>query len=233
VFASAESATNLRVPQNPNFPLGFGDPTTSCGFLRRNKTFPLLTTAGCPILCVLGKGWDTRLLVSRFVVSHPSQKARRMGHPEICCSAQDFHVGPFHAPAGRRSRWMTLMKAAHSVLGGAAYRKFGPLRSWQRVGYAAVGSRFVVSDPSQKSAKDGAPGNMLPCARLPWWPRFMPRGRVRTQTLVLVEPELLLQWPGTGELSWTSVMGGQGSSVAGIQSRWKTKSPLSPRSSNV
>jgi hypothetical protein len=36
---------------------------------------------GCPILCVLGKGWDTRRSVSRFVVSHPSQKTRRMGHP--------------------------------------------------------------------------------------------------------------------------------------------------------
>jgi hypothetical protein len=33
------------------------------------------------VLCALGKGWDTRQWVSRFVASHPSQKARRMGHP--------------------------------------------------------------------------------------------------------------------------------------------------------
>jgi hypothetical protein len=32
---------------------------------------------GCPILCVLGKGWDTRRSVSRFVVSHPSQKSAK------------------------------------------------------------------------------------------------------------------------------------------------------------
>jgi hypothetical protein len=48
----AKSATNLRVPQNPNFLWGFGDPTS---FMR-----------------------------------------------------------------------LSLMKAAHAVLGGAAYRKFGP-----------------------------------------------------------------------------------------------------------
>ena len=41
---------------------------------------------GCPILCGLCKGWDTRRSVSRFVVSHPSQKTRRMGHPGICCT---------------------------------------------------------------------------------------------------------------------------------------------------
>jgi hypothetical protein len=42
--------------------------------------------AGGPILCVLCKGWDPRRSVSRFMVSHPSPKARRMGHPEICCT---------------------------------------------------------------------------------------------------------------------------------------------------
>jgi hypothetical protein len=38
------------------------------------------------VLCALGKGWDTGPSVSRFVVSHPSQKTRRMGHPGICCT---------------------------------------------------------------------------------------------------------------------------------------------------
>jgi hypothetical protein len=36
---------------------------------------------GCPILCALGKGWDTRRSVSRFVVSHPSQKSAKDGAP--------------------------------------------------------------------------------------------------------------------------------------------------------
>ena len=67
-----------------------------CGFLK--ETIPRFSRGwclaqqeaprkgGCPILCALCKGWDTRQSVSRFVVSHPSQKARRMGHPEVCCT---------------------------------------------------------------------------------------------------------------------------------------------------
>ena len=38
-------------------------------------------TGGCPILCALCKGWDTRRSVSRFVVSHPSQKSAKDGAP--------------------------------------------------------------------------------------------------------------------------------------------------------
>jgi hypothetical protein len=68
---SESQTTNLRGPQNPNFLLGFGDPTN---FMR-----------------------------------------------------------------------LSLMKAAHGVLGGAAYRKFGSFAFLAKLGYATVGSRFVAA----------------------------------------------------------------------------------------
>ena len=47
-----------------------------------------------PILCALCKGWDTRPSVSRFVISHPSQKARR---------TPDFLLrGPSHGRSRRK-----------------------------------------------------------------------------------------------------------------------------------
>jgi hypothetical protein len=86
---------------------------------------------GCPILCVLCKGWDTRRSVSRFVVSHPPQKARRMGHPALCrktfprkvrgtadpSAAPDFLLSPMGSAKLMR---LSLMKAASEVIFGAA-----------------------------------------------------------------------------------------------------------------
>jgi hypothetical protein len=48
------------------------------------------SSAGCPILCALCKGWDTMNLDTGRRVSHPLQRAQRMGHPPIrgasCCA---------------------------------------------------------------------------------------------------------------------------------------------------
>jgi len=81
-----------------------------CGLLIRNNSSIkppwVFGTAGSttkrrvPILCVLCKGWDTRRSVSRFVVSHPSQNARRMGHPGICCTFCRGQEMPRFMPRG-------------------------------------------------------------------------------------------------------------------------------------
>jgi hypothetical protein len=49
---------------------------------------------GCPILRAFCEGWDKRNVRGkgfgcRAVVSHPSQKARRMGHPNISPRAME------------------------------------------------------------------------------------------------------------------------------------------------
>jgi hypothetical protein len=48
----------------------------------------MLEAAGCPLRSFAKGG------IRDIRGSHPSQKARRMGHPEIRCNAQNFHGGP-------------------------------------------------------------------------------------------------------------------------------------------
>jgi orotidine-5'-phosphate decarboxylase len=83
---------------------------------------------GCPILCAFCKGWDTRRSVSRFVVSHPSQKARRMGHPapgDLLHFLRRTRNAPFHIPrvgnAGGRLKESRMMFASPTK----PYRKPG------------------------------------------------------------------------------------------------------------
>jgi hypothetical protein len=58
------------------------------GQLRRNNLSAREPMFGCPILRAVGEGWDKQNvrgkgLGGRAVVSHPSLRARRMGHPNI------------------------------------------------------------------------------------------------------------------------------------------------------
>jgi hypothetical protein len=60
---------------------------------------------GCPILCALGKGWDTRRSVSRFVVPHPSQKSAKDGAPgDLLHFLRRTGNAPFHASVGLQRR---------------------------------------------------------------------------------------------------------------------------------
>ncbi len=58
---------------------------------------------------------------------------------------------------------------------GRAVGNPGPLRSWQRVGYATVGIEIGGIPPFAKSAKDEAPGDLVRC-RGQEMPRFISRG---------------------------------------------------------
>ncbi len=91
-----------------------------CGFLRRNK-FSIKPRvgvwhgrkhhekAGAPSFAFFAKGGDPRRWVSGLLVSHPSQKARRMGHPgDLLHFLPRTRNTPFHTPragnAGGRLR---------------------------------------------------------------------------------------------------------------------------------
>src|ERR1700691_2565421 len=88
----------LRVPQNPNFLLGFGDPTN---FMRLSLMKAAHTALGGAAYRKFGSfAFLAKGGIRGIRGSQPSQKARRVGHPEICCSAQDFHGGPVSCPRG-------------------------------------------------------------------------------------------------------------------------------------
>jgi hypothetical protein len=111
VFGTAGSTTNGRVPHPPEFPVRLGGVNQPhAAFLEESRTRchgwgPRSRKSG--VLCALCKGWDTRRSVSRFVVSHPSQTTRRMGHPGICCTSAVDRKCPVSYPVGRQRRWMT------------------------------------------------------------------------------------------------------------------------------
>jgi hypothetical protein len=72
------------VPHPPGFLLSLLGSTNFMRLSLEKGAHAVLSSAAWQesgVLCALCKGWDTRRSVSRFVVSHPSQKARRMGHP--------------------------------------------------------------------------------------------------------------------------------------------------------
>jgi hypothetical protein len=54
----------------------------------------------------------------------PYRKSGGMGHPGICCAAEDKKC-PVSYPAGRLRRWTTLRKAAHAALSTAAQQESG------------------------------------------------------------------------------------------------------------
>ena len=73
VFGTAGSTTKRRVPHPPGFLLSL---LGSANFMRlslEKGAHAVLSSAAWQesgVLCALGKGWDTRRSVSRFVVSH-------------------------------------------------------------------------------------------------------------------------------------------------------------------
>jgi hypothetical protein len=86
-LSSAESATNPRVPHPPGFPvkLVWGQ-RTSCGFpYRKPHTLPWLGPCSrkSGVLRAFCEGWNTTNLDTDRRVSHPLQRAQRMGHPPI------------------------------------------------------------------------------------------------------------------------------------------------------
>jgi hypothetical protein len=90
VFGTAGSTTKRRVPHPPGFLLSL---LGSANFMRlslEKGAHTVLSSVAWQesgVLCALCKRWDTRRSVSRFVVSHPSQKARRT--PAVSVSRQD------------------------------------------------------------------------------------------------------------------------------------------------
>jgi hypothetical protein len=59
----------------------------------------------------------------RFVdPTKPYRKSGGMGHPGICCAAEDKKC-PVSYPAGRLRRWTTLRKTAHAALSTAVQQE--------------------------------------------------------------------------------------------------------------
>jgi hypothetical protein len=86
------------VPQNPNFLWGFGDPTN---FMRSRRAGTAHAVLGGAAYRKFGSfAFLAKVGYATFEDPTLRKKARRVGHPEFCCSAQDFHGGPVSRPRG-------------------------------------------------------------------------------------------------------------------------------------
>ena len=107
VLSAVGSAASLRVPQNPNFLWGFGDPTNfmrlslmkaAHGVLggaayRKFGSFAFFAKGG--IRDIRGSLPSPNVdFLSRSLTAKTQSEIRVLGNPDICCRAQDFHGGP-------------------------------------------------------------------------------------------------------------------------------------------
>jgi hypothetical protein len=108
-------------------------------------------------------GTCNKRCASRFVVSHPSQKARRT--PDFLLRGpHNSHVCGFLI----RDKFSIKPRLVFGTAGSTTKRRVPhPLRSLQRVGYATVGIEIRGIPPFAKGAKD--PG--FPTARPQPWSR--------------------------------------------------------------